>query len=59
MEEEAREEVHLRQERGEAQISVDTTHAQNSSQVSETCPFELVNTAESFVGVKGQFTLDA
>ena len=59
MEEEPGEEVHFRQERDEDQISVDTTHAWNSSQVSETCPFKFVNTAENFVRGKVQFTFDA
>ena len=45
MEAEPGEEVHLRQERGDAQTTVDTTPIQNSSQVSETWLLEFVNTA--------------
>ena len=59
MEEEPGEEAHLRQERGDAQTTVDTTPIRNSSQVSETWPLEFVNTAENCVEGKVEFTLHA
>ena len=59
LEEEPGEEVHLIQERAEAKNSVDTNYARNTSQVSEACPFECINTEGIFVVGKVQITLDA
>ena len=39
--------------------SVDTNYARNTSQVSEACPFECINTEGIFVVGKVQITLDA